>query len=188
MMTAVEVLAPAEVPALVLPDEARYVTETATGLATRYGGMVKLQEAPQVIATPTRPNTTTPGKEIVMPSHDTALLSDEPKKPQHRPWRRGTKRGLGDRPMLYFMRCTTCDLIKIGISGDYRKRRVELERRTGHTLDVMGIEWADAWVEAQVHKMFRVDRVRGEWYRESDAILAYIAKHCQPPHDKRGAQ
>jgi hypothetical protein len=45
-------------------------------VATRYTDMVKLQEAPQVIATPTGPYTTSRSREIVMPTKRTTPLVD----------------------------------------------------------------------------------------------------------------
>lgn len=174
--------------------------QDAPALLTRYGDVVKLQGGTDAACNRSAPNTTTPAKEIVMPSHDIApsvlaaiqaaavAVQAWPRrstKPKPTPWRRGVKRGIGKLPMVYAMRCTTCGIIKIGISGDYRQRRVELEKRTGHTLDVLGIEIGPIEAEAALHRHFRRHRIEGEWYRPDDQILTYIRERMNLPYEKR---
>lgn len=168
---------------------------------TRRGDLIKLHEAPQALATPTGPNTTNLTREIVMPSHDIApstlaaiqvaarAIQSFPKR-ERRPvksWgvRRNTKRGAHLLPMIYVMQCTDCGLVKIGCSGDYRLRRVELEKQTGHTLDVLGIEFGGLQEESWTHWRFRAHRVRGEWYRPADEILTYAREQMSIPWEKR---
>lgn len=50
----------------------------SASVATRYGSVVKLQDAPAVLATPPGPNTTSPAREIVMPSKRTTPCSGVP--------------------------------------------------------------------------------------------------------------
>lgn len=98
--------------------------------------------------------------------------------------RRRFKRGVGSGIWhnLYYFRCLDCGLIKIGFSRDYRLRRVELERRSGHKrLEVLGVEAGDQWCEAQTHALLCRDHVGGEWYRPSDDVMAHIALHARPP-------
>lgn len=82
---------------------------------------------------------------------------------------------------VYFFRCLDCKLIKIGFSKDYRKRKVQIERTTEHVLDIVGVMFGDRWTEAQVHGQFARDRVQGEWFRESPALLAYIQDEARRP-------
>jgi hypothetical protein len=133
----------------------RWVDETLT----RSEGVVKLSEARQVLATPTGPYTTTPAREIVMPSQRTTR-----------------RRGLAVEPRVYFMRCFRCSLVKIGFSRDFRVRRAELERSTGHVLQILGIQRGDRVIEQRVHSLFGRERVKGEWFRCSERLLAYIER------------
>lgn len=119
--------------------------------------MVKLHEARQALATPDGLYTTTPAKEIVMPSQRTTR-----------------RRQYAVEPRVYFMRCFKCKLVKIGFSADYRMRRQELQRTTGHHLQVLGIHVGGRLEEQRVHGMFRADRVDGEWFRYSTGIMQYI--------------
>lgn len=98
--------------------------------------------------------------------------------------RRVFKRGVGSKIWhnLYYFRCLDCGLIKIGFSRDYRLRRVELERRSGHKhLEVLGVEAGDRWCEAKTHSRLFLDHVGSEWYRPSEAVMAYIAQYARPP-------
>lgn len=168
----------------------------------------KIEGASQVLEAPTRPYTTTPGKEIVMPLDDikqAALdaavrdieraFASKPRptttvKPVRWGVRRSSNRAATDLPWLavpslYFMQCTTCGLVKIGVSGDYRLRRIELEKRTGHTLRVLGFDYGDLEIEARVHRYFSPLRVTGEWYTPSEAILAYAQNLHYHPDEAR---
>ena len=111
-------------------------------------------------------------------------------KPAPTPVRRGAHRAAADLPWLYvpslyFMQCTTCWLVKIGVSGDYRLRRVELEKSTGHVLSVLGFDYGDLEIEAGVHRYFSSSRVDGEWYAPSEEILEYARNLKHHPGDSR---
>lgn len=180
---AVEVILPAEAPALVLPTEQAYVAETLAKVATRYGGMVKLQVRPGSVGSTARADTTSLAKEIVMPSHDTVLPIDAIID-RILSKRRRFKRGVGARIWhnIYYLRCLDCGLIKIGFSRDYRLRRLELQKRSGHkNLEVLGVEGGDRWCEAQTHQILRADHVGGEWYRPTDAVMAHVARNARSP-------
>lgn len=161
--------------------------------------MVKLHEARQALATPDGLYTTTPAKEIVMPSQRTTpsimaavqsvarQLQENPlpprtaTKPLRQSVRRGAVRAADDLPWLcvpslYFMQCTVCHLVKIGVSGDYRLRRIELQKTTGHQLVVLGFDYGDMEIEASVHRYFSLHRATGEWYRPTGAILKYARR------------
>jgi hypothetical protein len=217
----------------------RWVDETLT----RREDMVLLQGSAGSDCTPPALYTTSPGKEIVMPSHDTALrslhgrmvrraqdlraladglesvgfLSDadtralilrmeqqarvlsgdaallemivppDPRRVElerlHQAARIRRSRGQGAASRVYFLHCVDCHLVKIGVSRDYRKRWHELERTTEHILDVLGSFEGDRQVEADVHAMFREDRVEGEWFRSSERLLTFIRDRATRPTD-----
>ncbi len=107
----------------------------------------------------------------------------------HRPSvRRGAVRAADDLPWLavpslYFMQCTVCGLVKIGVSGDYRLRRIELERITGHRLRVLGFGYGDMEIESVVLGYFSPSRITGEWFSPSDEILEYARNLQYHPED-----
>jgi len=87
---------------------------------------------------------------------------------------------------VYFFKCLDCGLIKVGTSHDYRKRRTQIERTSEHVLDILGTVFGDRWTEAQIHGTFGRDRVRGEWFRPSPALLRYIEEKAAPEPERRG--
>lgn len=86
---------------------------------------------------------------------------------------------------VYFMRCLDCRLIKIGFSKDVAKRKAQIERSTEHVLEVLGTKLGDRWTEAQLHGSFIHERVKGEWFRESEALLKYIAENTSAARGRR---
>lgn len=104
--------------------------------------------------------------------------------------RRGARRDAPDlpwgaTPSLYMMQCTTCGLVKVGLSGDYRLRRVELEKSTGHTLTVLGFDYGTFEIESWAHAILSRWRVEGEWYRPSEEVLEYAGNLRYGPDGKR---
>jgi hypothetical protein len=87
---------------------------------------------------------------------------------------------------VYFFKCLDCGLIKIGTSHDYRKRRRQIERTTEHVLDILGTVFGDRSTEAHLHGTFMRDRVEGEWFRSSPALLRYIEDNAAPEPERRG--
>lgn len=113
------------------------------------------------------------------PAPYTARLFGSPAMPFQRTMRR---RPVGE-PRVYFFRCSNCcNLVKIGYSRDYLRRRVQLEQLpVGHVLEILGTHIGDRAEEARVHALFAADRVEGEWFRYSDAIREYIRDHTDRP-------
>lgn len=168
--------------------------------------MIKLQGETGAVCSAPASDTTSPGKEIVMPLDDSkqaaldvAIRQIEqqfghqprpatPKKRYPQVVRRGAKREALDlpwlaTPSLYMMQCTTCGLVKVGVSGDYRLRRTELEKRTGHTLRVLGFDYGTFEIESWAHAYMTPYRVEGEWYTPSEYVLEYARKLRYHPED-----
>lgn len=96
-------------------------------------------------------------------------------------------RGKGAPPRVYFMQCMKCRLVKIGTSLDWRTRRREIARATGHDLVALGTREGDAWDEKIIHERFWGNRDHGEWFHMSDALRDYIRdKTTRPDAVDRG--
>lgn len=77
---------------------------------------------------------------------------------------------------VYFIQSGAGGPIKIGFSDDPGRRLAQLQ--TGHSgpLALMGWIQGDVSRERELHARFRADRIRedGEWFRPSEALLAYV--------------
>ena len=71
------------------------------------------------------------------------------------------------------------EFVKIGISADVMGRMEELQRWDPVLLEVLAVEPMPSGRavrrERELHWRFQLDRVRGEWFRKSPALLAHIA-------------
>lgn len=76
-------------------------------------------------------------------------------------------------PCVYFVMAT--DAIKIGYSDDVGRR---LRQLCGASpIPLILVAWradADRETEAELHRRFRADRMHGEWFRPSAALLEYV--------------
>lgn len=79
---------------------------------------------------------------------------------------------------VYFARSTN-GLIKIGYSNDLRRRMRELSCETKTTVTVLASFPGDRIDEYLTHYRFHESHVRGEWFRPSPALMAYIAELSQ---------
>lgn len=86
--------------------------------------------------------------------------------------------------MIYFIYDKVNKAIKIGRAGDPKRRLTSLQIGSVSKLTMLGILPGDAREEGDLHRRFASDRIRGEWFRESPAILSYIesssAEHLAP--------
>lgn len=73
---------------------------------------------------------------------------------------------------VYFISCE--QFIKIGFSGSARKRMADLQASTPFELRLIGLIPGGEFVEGRLHNIFDDHRHRGEWFRSSPALLAYI--------------
>lgn len=79
--------------------------------------------------------------------------------------------------LVYFVRAETLGLIKIGHAEDLAPRFSALRSQSPDRLRMLGvIETATARSEERrLHERFRDTRHHGEWFLETDALLALIA-------------
>lgn len=78
-------------------------------------------------------------------------------------------------PFVYFIRCG--DFIKIGWTQNHPRRRLgRLQTGSPLRMQLVGFVRGGERLEQDLHKLFRRDRERGEWFRETPALVAHIAK------------
>lgn len=85
--------------------------------------------------------------------------------------------------MVYFV-STTAGMVKIGSAVDVLARLGELQVGSPVTLALLGVIDGGRLREKQIHKQFAHLRVRGEWFRGTPELSAYIKKVCAA-HTKR---
>lgn len=69
--------------------------------------------------------------------------------------------------------------IKIGFTDQPAvTRRQELQTGCPQPLKIVGLMPGDVSLEQALHACFAADRIQGEWFRPSQALLAYIAGNC----------
>lgn len=69
--------------------------------------------------------------------------------------------------------------IKIGKAVDIKKRMSALQGATYMRLHLLGYLLGDH--EDRMHIRFGDDRIRGEWFRCSNALLCFIRDNCRNP-------
>lgn len=75
---------------------------------------------------------------------------------------------------VYFIRCQTTGLVKIGLSDNPWSRLSKIQSDNPGELDMLAIAGGGRDFEAAVHRMFGPDHVRGEWFKWSPALAAFI--------------
>lgn len=98
---------------------------------------------------------------------------------------------LPDGPALgrevYFVRALKLGLIKIGQTDCALTRLGNMQTGSPDRLELLGvIIGGDAVaVERSLHRRFARSRLHGEWFRPSEALLAYIAEHATSPRPRK---
>lgn len=77
---------------------------------------------------------------------------------------------------VYFMRGQTTGLIKIGESTDPVARLTSLTKGGSEAIDLLAVLASGSRTERELHALLAADRVHGEWFRPSPAVLAELAK------------
>jgi hypothetical protein len=83
---------------------------------------------------------------------------------------------------LYFIECQCAERhIKIGISSNIHSRLVNMRASCPYELTLLKAVDGGAHLEIELHQRFAADRVRGEWFRRTPDLLAYIESLPTPP-------
>jgi hypothetical protein len=77
-------------------------------------------------------------------------------------------------PFIYFIRAGEAGPIKIGLTRSVPDRLAGLQICTADTLTVLASVQAPKEGERQLHAHFTPERIRGEWFRPSPRLMAYI--------------
>lgn len=75
---------------------------------------------------------------------------------------------------VYFIFAPRLGLIKIGLAGDVDARLRNLQIATGDSLYLLGSLAGESAVEKTLHRRFKADRIRGEWFLPSADLLAIV--------------
>lgn len=86
------------------------------------------------------------------------------------------------RPCVYFIQAGLRGPIKIGVAVDLVARMYEHQCSNHEALFVVGLVLdAGRPEEQELHRRFRGDWLRGEWFRRSRALVAYIKTLPEAP-------
>jgi hypothetical protein len=71
--------------------------------------------------------------------------------------------------------------VKIGFATDVDDRRSTLQTSSHYTLKILAVIVGTQATEKELHCKFASDRIRGEWFRRSEAVEAFIVASAGPP-------
>ena len=77
-------------------------------------------------------------------------------------------------PFIYFIRAGKAGPIKIGLTCSVTDRRAGLQVCCPDELTVLASMKAPKEAERELHRHFAPERIRGEWFRASPRLLAYV--------------
>lgn len=80
---------------------------------------------------------------------------------------------------VYFVHAVAAGLIKIGIACDVFARLETLQSQTGDELRLLAHIPGGRPRERELHAKFAADRIRGEWFRPTPALLDLIGQHME---------
>lgn len=83
--------------------------------------------------------------------------------------------------MIYFMLAEISGHVKIGKANDPIKRLAQLRTGSHEPLTLLGAIPGGVAEERRLHERFAVYRVRGEWFRGDEALMAEIRAILSPP-------
>jgi len=75
-------------------------------------------------------------------------------------------------PWVYFIQAKSGGPIKIGKAANVRRRLKALQSASPEKLKILGA--TRVLSEPEVHRMFWKERIRGEWFEPSPALLRFI--------------
>lgn len=88
---------------------------------------------------------------------------------------------------VYFIRAKTLGHIKIGVSDNSRKRLALIQKHSPDELELLGVLECrnKGALEKQLHLRFAADRLHGEWFTPSPALMEIIQMAEWPEPQRR---
>lgn len=75
---------------------------------------------------------------------------------------------------IYYIRVGVDGPIKIGLARDPMRRMRHLQSANPYPLHLLAVEPGTAEDEEQIHRAFMDARLRGEWFRPTEAVLDHV--------------
>lgn len=85
--------------------------------------------------------------------------------------------------MIYFIRAPIVGLIKIGFTGNVKKRFTDLSRMSPVKLELIAIHDGELSDEQELHKRFDAIRDHDEWFHPEQELIDYIDQNGRPFSD-----
>ena len=85
-------------------------------------------------------------------------------------------RGVKQQGFIYFLLSEKLDAVKIGFTrnNDMKVRLRDCQTWSPHEYDVLKVVEGTMLEERQLHRRFAKDKIRGEWFKYSEALKDYI--------------
>lgn len=78
--------------------------------------------------------------------------------------------------MIYYIACTATERMKIGYTrGEPEVRLKQLQTGSAAALRLVACHQGSPTSEKELHERFATDRIRGEWFKMSDALLEHVS-------------
>jgi hypothetical protein len=87
---------------------------------------------------------------------------------------RNSKKESKYQEKIYFIESQLTKLIKIGISGNPKRRIKEIEKMQGGKINILKIVCGTYKSERYIHTMFSHLKTLGEWFKPEKELLDYI--------------
>jgi len=80
---------------------------------------------------------------------------------------------------IYFIQSGDEGPIKIGIATDVKQRMKTIDITSPNSLRLLGIMDGDLADEKRLHKKFRCDKVRGEWFKPTERLMRFVQENAR---------
>lgn len=75
---------------------------------------------------------------------------------------------------VYYVLDPASAAIKIGLSQNPQRNFHNLQRGNATELEMIGWHKGDTSIETAIHRQFKDDKIRGEWFKDSKELRAFI--------------
>lgn len=82
---------------------------------------------------------------------------------------------------VYFIKAGENPTVKIGIAKNIWTRLSGIQTHNHEPVTLLALIDGGKEIEKELHRLFKKDHIRGEWFRLSPEVLRYVAKLPKPP-------